>query len=131
MQNMKPVSLSVLFFTLAREKIFSKMHSAESRCVIRPEKIPFAGASKCHSALEIVHAGALKGLTKGLFGSRYTAHLPLVTHQHIDALIFQFFLAVCWVTYTDNVLSTVPLQFLGKWNRKHQIKTKGCNSFIY
>lgn len=129
---MKPVSLSVLFFALAREKIFVKMHSAESRCVIRPEKILFAGASKRHSALEIVHDGALKGLIKGLFRSRYTAHLPLITtHQHIDALIFQFFLAVCWVTYTDNILSAVPLQFLGKRNRKHQIKTKDCNSFIY
>ena len=41
--NFKPLSLFV-FFTLARERIFTKTHITENRFVIGPQNILFAGA---------------------------------------------------------------------------------------
>ena len=38
-QNLKHLSFSVFFFTLAYERIFIKTRSVESRCVIGPENI--------------------------------------------------------------------------------------------
>ena len=88
---LKPGILLVFLFTLACERIFIKMHSTESRCVIKQENTLFAGASGhlsagnftggdsdglinkstclscpyfCHQRQEIVQAGAVKGLLK-------------------------------------------------------------------
>ena len=72
---MKPLRLSVLFFSLAREKSFIKMHRAESSCVTGPEKILFAGAYRASFSPEILHDRALKGLMKGLVRSRYSTGL--------------------------------------------------------
>ena len=43
-RNLKPLSF-FSFLALECEKIFIKMHSTESRCVIGPETIPFVGVS--------------------------------------------------------------------------------------
>ena len=43
--NLKPFSLFVFLFALACERIFMRMHCTESRCVIGPDNILFAGAS--------------------------------------------------------------------------------------
>lgn len=50
LRNLKPLSLFAFFFALARERIFIKTHSIESRCVTGPENILFAGASVLLSA---------------------------------------------------------------------------------
>ena len=44
-RSLKPISLSVVLFTDACERIFIKKHSFESRCVTGPENILFAGGS--------------------------------------------------------------------------------------
>ena len=44
MLNLKPFSLIVFFLAPGCEKIFIKTYSIESRCVIGPENILFAGA---------------------------------------------------------------------------------------
>ena len=44
-QNLKPLTVSLLIFALSWERIFIEAHSIESRCVIGPENILFAGAS--------------------------------------------------------------------------------------
>ena len=65
MQNLKPISLSVFFFALAWERIFTKMHSIESICVIQLtglENILFVGASMHLSAQKYYMLGPVKGL---------------------------------------------------------------------
>jgi len=47
----------VFFLTLARERSFIKTHSIESRCVIGPENILFAGASVHLSAQKLYMLG--------------------------------------------------------------------------
>ena len=50
---------------MARERIFIKTLSTESRWVIGPENILYAGACVHLSNPEILQAGAVKGLNSG------------------------------------------------------------------
>ena len=56
-RNLKPLNLCVIFFTLACERIFIKTHRIESRCVIGPEHLLFAGASLHLSARKFYRLG--------------------------------------------------------------------------
>ena len=42
-----------------------KIHRIESRCVLGPENVPFAGVSVHLSAQNVLQAGAVKGLGDG------------------------------------------------------------------
>ena len=57
----KTSSLFVFFFALACERIFIKMHSAESRCVVGPENILFAGVSVHLSDQKFYRLGQWRG----------------------------------------------------------------------
>ena len=56
------------------------MHSIESRCVMGPTNILFAGVSVHLSAPKIVQAGALKGL---IINSQFTSPADSDHYQHI------------------------------------------------
>ena len=56
------------------------MHSIESRCVIGPKNILFAGASVHLSAQKIVQARAVKGL---ITNSQFTSPVDSDHYQHI------------------------------------------------
>ena len=62
--NLKSLSLSqvsVFFFALAWERIFIKMHSMKSRCVIEQKNTLFAGASMHLSARKYCRPGQWRG----------------------------------------------------------------------
>ena len=56
-QNLKPLSLFVIFFTPVCERIFIKSHSIKSRCIRGPENILCAGASMHLSARKFYRMG--------------------------------------------------------------------------
>ena len=62
MPNLKHLSLFFFFFMLARERIFIKMHSTESRCVTGLENILFLNGVHAAVSPGILPAGAVKGL---------------------------------------------------------------------
>ena len=62
MQNLKPLSLSVFLFALARERFFIKTHSTESRWVI-DRKYTVCRCVCASFNQEIIQARAVKGLS--------------------------------------------------------------------
>ena len=66
MRNLKPLSLFVFFFALARERSFIKTYSIESRSLTGTENILFAGASAHLSAHKFYRLGQWRGLTDWL-----------------------------------------------------------------
>ena len=73
MRNLKPFSFYVFFFALARERIFIKMYSIESRCVLGPANIL---PSCAHLVLE-QHAGSFTVVLrrKQIFGTSQVCYL--------------------------------------------------------
>ena len=61
--NLKLLSLFVCFLALACEKIFITMHSTKRACVIGPENVLLLRCVHASFSLEIVQAGAVKGLS--------------------------------------------------------------------
>ena len=56
----------LLFLALACEKIFIAMHSTKRACVIGPENLLLLRCVRASFSLEIVKAGAVKGLSSVL-----------------------------------------------------------------
>ena len=57
-ENLEPLSLfCLLFFTLAYERIFTRLCSIENICVVGPENMLFAGTSLHHSAQKFYGLG--------------------------------------------------------------------------
>ena len=61
MENLKPLSVRVSFFALARETMFIEAHSIESRCY-RSGKCTVCRRVRAAFSPEILQAGAVKGL---------------------------------------------------------------------
>ena len=69
-KNLKPLSLSGFFSSaLALERIFIKIHYTESRCSRGLENILFFRHVGASFSLEILQAGAVKGLILSIFWS--------------------------------------------------------------
>ena len=60
-QNLKPLTVSVLFFALSRERIFNKTHSSGSRCY-STGKYTVCRRIRASFSPEILQAVAAKGL---------------------------------------------------------------------
>ena len=61
-RNFKPFSLFVFFFALVCEMTFIKTHSVESRCHCRTRKYTVSRHVPASFSLEVLQAGAVKGL---------------------------------------------------------------------
>ena len=73
MPNLKPLSLFLLFFALACERVFIKTHSIESRCH-RTGKYTLCWRVRASFSTGILQAGAVKGLNHWLSLSSALAH---------------------------------------------------------